>query len=267
MNLFEIKFSGDATHKVCVADAHYPVNEFVIVRYGRVQIIAQVTAVMAENMMAADVPVNALNIEHAATAAELQLNQENQKAAAAALVIARQKAQQHHLKMKLIEAEYSLDKEKLIFYFTADKRVDFRNLVRDLASIYRTRIELRQIGVRDEAKILGGIGPCGRQLCCSTFLGEFVPVSIKMAKNQNLSLNPTKISGLCGRLMCCLQYEDAVYEKARQTLPDYGQKVMTEQGIGRVVGLNFLADLVKVQLTDHSVPMDYTSSEVKVINS
>ena len=131
---------------------------------------------------------------------------------------------EHNLEMNLVDVEYTFDRNKIIFYFTADGRVDFRNLVKDLAAIFRTRIELRQIGVRDEAKMLGGIGPCGRMLCCSTFLGDFEPVSIKMAKDQNLSLNPTKISGLCGRLMCCLKYENDEYETAKEQLPDIGEK-------------------------------------------
>src|SRR5699024_6410660 len=131
----------------------------------------------------------------------------------------------HHLDMNLVDAEYTFDRNKVIFYFTADGRVDFRELVKDLAALFKTRIELRQIGVRDEAKMLGGIGPCGRMLCCSTLLGDFEPVSIKMAKNQNLSLNPTKISGLCGRLMCCLKYEIVQYEEAKRYMPDNGESI------------------------------------------
>ena len=140
-----------------------------------------------------------------------------------------EKVTEHQLDMKLVDVEYTFDRNKVIFYFTADGRVDFRELVKDLAAIFRTRIELRQIGVRDEAKMLGGIGPCGRMLCCSTFLGDFDPVSIKMAKDQNLSLNPTKISGLCGRLMCCLKYENDEYEAAKEQLPDLGEMIETPQ--------------------------------------
>ncbi len=150
------------------------------------------------------------------------------------------KINQHKLDMNLVDVEYTFDRNKIIFYFTADGRVDFRNLVKDLASMFKTRIELRQIGVRDEAKMLGGIGPCGRMLCCSTFLGDFEPVSIKMAKDQNLSLNPAKISGLCGRLMCCLKYENDAYETAKRDLPDIGETLPTPHGKGKVVGLNIL---------------------------
>ena len=153
----------------------------------------------------------------------------------------------HKLEMKLIDAEYTFDNNKVLFYFTADGRIDFRELVKDLAGVFKTRIELRQIGVRDETKILGGIGICGRQLCCHTHLSEFVPVSIKMAKEQNLSLNPTKISGVCGRLMCCLKHEEETYEDLNRRLPNAGDYVTTDDGLkGEVSGVNVLRQLVKV---------------------
>jgi cell fate regulator YaaT (PSP1 superfamily) len=164
--------------------------------------------------------------------------------------------------MKLVDVEYTFDRNKVIFYFTADGRIDFRELVKDLASIFRTRIELRQIGVRDEAKMLGGIGPCGRMLCCSTFLGDFEPVSIKMAKDQNLSLNPAKISGLCGRLMCCLKYENDYYEEVKKELPDVGEYIATPDGRGRVVGLNMLEKLVQVDLPELEKVTEYTIDEL-----
>lgn len=174
----------------------------------------------------------------------------NRKAAGDAFHICQTKIKDHNLKMKLIDVEYTFDRNKIIFYFTADGRVDFRELVKDLASIFRTRIELRQIGVRDEAKLLGGIGPCGRILCCSSFLGDFEPVSIKMAKDQNLSLNPTKISGLCGRLMCCLKYEHDNYESVKTELPKPGKLVLTSYGTGKVLSLNVAERSVKVQIFD-----------------
>ncbi len=164
--------------------------------------------------------------------------------------------------MNLVEAEFTFDRNKIIFYFTAEGRVDFRELVKDLASIFKTRIELRQIGVRDEAKMLGGIGPCGRMLCCSTFLGDFEPVSIKMAKDQNLSLNPAKISGLCGRLMCCLKYENDQYEEAKRELPDIGEVIVTDNGKGKVVGLNMLEKLVQVELFELERVVEYTLDEL-----
>lgn len=187
---------------------------------------------------------------------------ENKQAAREAYDVCVQKIQSHDLDMKLVDVEYTFDRNKVIFYFTADGRIDFRELVKDLAAIFRTRIELRQIGVRDEAKLLGGIGPCGRMLCCSTFLGDFEPVSIKMAKDQNLSLNPTKISGLCGRLMCCLKYENDEYETAKEQLPDIGSTIKISDGSGRVVGLNILERIIQVELSDHEQILEYTLDEI-----
>lgn len=158
------------------------------------------------------------------------------------------KIQEHGLTMKIIDVEYTFDNNKVIFYFTADGRVDFRELVKDLATIFKTRIELRQIGVRDEAKMLGGLGPCGRPMCCSSFLGDFASVSIKMAKEQNLSLNPTKISGICGRLMCCLNYEQSTYEDIRKRMPKVGSIVKTSEGTGEVFSNNIVKESVKVKL-------------------
>ena len=164
-----------------------------------------------------------------------------------AFKICLEKIRKHDLQMKLIDAEYTFDNNKVLFYFTADGRIDFRELVKDLASVFKTRIELRQIGVRDETKILGGIGICGRPLCCHTHLSEFAPVSIKMAKEQNLSLNPTKISGVCGRLMCCLKNEEETYEELNRRLPNVGDFVTTEDGLkGEVHSVNVLRQLVKV---------------------
>lgn len=158
------------------------------------------------------------------------------------------KIQEHGLTMKLIDVEYTFDNNKVIFYFIADGRVDFRDLVKDLATIFKTRIELRQIGVRDEAKMLGGLGPCGRPMCCSSFLGDFASVSIKMAKEQNLSLNPTKISGICGRLMCCLNYEQSTYEDIRKRMPKVGSIVKTSEGTGEVFSNNIVKESIKVKL-------------------
>lgn len=155
-----------------------------------------------------------------------------------------------NLEMKLLQCEYTLDKQKLIIYFTADGRIDFRDLVKDLANIFRVRIELRQVGARDGARVLGGIGPCGLLTCCTTFLGEFETVSIRMAKNQNLSLNPTNISGLCGKLLCCIQYEDDNYKEYRKTMPKQDSWVTTPDGKGKVIQLNFLLQEVKVQFPD-----------------
>jgi cell fate regulator YaaT (PSP1 superfamily) len=188
--------------------------------------------------------------------------EENRQAAKEAYEVCCEKVNEHQLDMKLVDVEYTYDRNKVIFYFTADGRVDFRELVKDLAAIFRTRIELRQIGVRDEAKMLGGIGPCGRMLCCSTFLGDFDPVSIKMAKDQNLSLNPTKISGLCGRLMCCLKYENDEYESAKEQLPDLGEFIETPNGRGKVVGLNILERVLQVDFSDQGRVLEFTLDEI-----
>ncbi|MCL6626999.1 MAG: stage 0 sporulation family protein [Alicyclobacillus shizuokensis] len=166
-----------------------------------------------QQVSADDVVLPLKKVGRVATAADAEQVVENQRRAKEAIAVFKQKIAAHRLQMKSVDAEYTFDRAKLIFYFTADGRVDFRELVKDLASVFRVRIELRQIGVRDEAKMLGGIGPCGRLLCCSTWMGEFDPVSIRMAKDQGLSLNPTKISGLCGRLMCCLKFENDVYQE------------------------------------------------------
>ncbi|GGA70774.1 PSP1 domain-containing protein [Ornithinibacillus halotolerans] len=187
---------------------------------------------------------------------------ENKQYADKAFTACDEKIKEHELDMNLVDVEYTFDRNKIIFYFTADGRVDFRELVKDLAAMFKTRIELRQIGVRDEAKMLGGIGPCGRMLCCSTFLGDFEPVSIKMAKDQNLSLNPAKISGLCGRLMCCLKYENDEYEEAKRELPDLGEHVKTLHGEGRVVGLNILERLIQIEIPEKERTIEYTLDEL-----
>ena len=183
-----------------------------------------------------------------------------------AFKICQEKIQKHNLQMKLVEAEYTFDNNKLLFYFTADGRIDFRELVKDLAAIFRTRIELRQIGVRDETKILGGIGICGRPLCCHSYLSEFAPVSIKMAKEQNLSLNPTKISGVCGRHMCCLKNEEDTYEYLNSRLPNVGDIVTTDDKLkGEVQSVNVLRQLVKVivEIDDEKEIREYHANQLR----
>lgn len=190
----------------------------------------------------------------------------NRKKEKDAFDICQTKIANHGLEMKLINAEYTFDNNKVLFYFTADGRIDFRELVKDLASVFKTRIELRQIGVRDETKILGGMGICGRALCCHTYLSEFVPVSIKMAKEQNLSLNPTKISGVCGRLMCCLKNEQETYEYLNKKLPSNGDSVTTPEGLkGEVQSLSVLRQLVKVivEVNDEKEIREYSVEELK----
>lgn len=201
-----------------------------------------------------------------ATEADFNTAEKNRKKEKEAFKICLEKIEKHKLEMKLVDAEYTFDNNKLLFYFTADGRIDFRELVKDLAAVFRTRIELRQIGVRDETKILGGIGICGRALCCHTYLSEFVPVSIKMAKEQNLSLNPTKISGVCGRLMCCLKNEQDTYEYLNSRLPSVGDTVTTPEGLkGEVQSVNVLRQIVKVvvELEDAKEAREYKVNELK----
>lgn len=186
-----------------------------------------------------------------------------------AFFICKQKILKHGLNMKLIDVEYTFDNNKILFYFTSDERVDFRELVKDLAAIFRTRIELRQIGVRDETKMCGGIGICGRGLCCNKFLSDFQPVSIKMAKDQSLSLNPIKISGICGRLMCCLKYEQDCYVEIRDRLPEVGDMVITPDGKGEVLSVNVLREQIRVAVKkkdkDEKEAIMYSSGELKII--
>ena len=193
--------------------------------------------------------------------------EENRKKERHAFEICEKKILDHKLEMKLVDVEYTFDNNKILFYFTADGRVDFRELVKDLASVFRTRIELRQIGVRDEAKMMGGLGICGRPFCCTSFLGEFQPVSIKMAKEQGLSLNPVKISGTCGRLMCCLKYEQEAYSDLLRTTPKNGAVVNTPEGRGVVVDVNLLTGMLKVRMdrAPEAAPMSFHAKQVKVI--
>ena len=194
---------------------------------------------------------------------------ENQEKTKEFFEVCKEKIEVHKLDMKLIEVEYTFDRNKILFYFTAEGRVDFRELVKDLAAQFRTRIELRQVGVRDEAKMVGGLGICGRELCCKAFLGGFQPVSIKMAKEQSLSLNPTKISGCCGRLMCCLKYEQDAYEELHKRVPKVGAIVETPDGKGKVVDVNLLKETVKVKLdNDDEADLCFVkASQLKVLKN
>jgi cell fate regulator YaaT (PSP1 superfamily) len=226
------------------------------------------TVVLSNREMAEEKIVAPLKpIVRVATPADEETERKNREKEKEAFKICLEKIAKHKLEMKLIDAEYTFDNNKLLFYFTADGRIDFRELVKDLASVFRTRIELRQIGVRDETKIRGGIGICGRPLCCHTYLSEFAPVSIKMAKEQNLSLNPTKISGVCGRLMCCLKNEEEAYEELNSHLPDVGSRVKTPEGLsGEVQSVSVLKQRVKVIVTmdnDEKEIREYAVSELK----
>ncbi len=200
---------------------------------------------------------------------DVQHAKANKAAEKEAYAVCQRKIAEHKLDMKLVSVEYTFDNSKILFYFTANGRVDFRSLVKDLAGVFKTRIELRQIGVRDEAKMLGGLGPCGRPICCGTFLGDFQPVSIKMAKEQNLSLNPNKISGVCGRLMCCLKYEQDQYEAIRKKMPKVGKEVVTPDGNGVVWDLNIIKETVRVRIQkgDSSELRDYPMEDVQRVGA
>ena len=200
-----------------------------------------------------------------ATEEDIRRAEHNEQREAEAFRICQEKVAKHKLEMKLVSVEYTFDNSKIIFYFTANGRVDFRELVKDLAGVFKTRIELRQIGVRDEAKMLGGLGSCGRPICCGAFLGDFQPVSIKMAKEQNLSLNPTKISGLCGRLMCCLKYEQDYYSQTLKKLPKVGKDIVTPDGVGVLAEINAIRERVKVRIKidDDFDVREYAIDEVR----
>ena len=200
-----------------------------------------------------------------ATEEDIRRAEHNEQREAEAFRVCQEKVAKHKLEMKLVSVEYTFDNSKIIFYFTANGRVDFRELVKDLASVFKMRIELRQIGVRDEAKMLGGLGSCGRPICCGTFLGDFQPVSIKMAKEQNLSLNPTKISGLCGRLMCCLKYEQDCYSQTLKKLPKVGKDIVTPDGVGVLAEINAIRERVKVRIKidDDFDVREYAIDEVR----
>ena len=227
------------------------------------------TVKVANKTVSGDEIVSPLKpVTRVATTADIEHYEKNRAQEAEAITICQKKVEAHGLGMKLVGAEYTFDNSKLIFYFTCESRVDFRELVRDLASTFRTRIELRQIGIRDEAKMLGGIGVCGRKLCCSGFLSDFVQVSIRMAKEQNFSLNSSKVSGACGRLMCCLRYEHETYEEAIKHTPPVGSVVKTADGDGVVVEIKPLAKEIKVRLNDNDkdAPKLYKCQDVKVIS-
>ncbi|MGP6140702.1 MULTISPECIES: PSP1 domain-containing protein [unclassified Jeotgalibaca] len=239
----------------------FALNEKVIVRQGEYLEIGKVV-IASKSCQQEDALQPAELILRSATTEDLTIEKDNVEEAAAAFKIAKAEARRSQIEMKIVGANYSFDRQKLTFLFSAPGRVDFRSFVRELAAIFHVRIELRQIGARDEAKFLGGIGPCGRPLCCSTFLGDFVPVSIKMAKNQGLSLNNAKLSGLCGRLMCCLNYEDETYEELKKSMPDYGTEIETPEGLGKVVGLNILSQVVTIKLFQERKTVQYAWEEL-----
>lgn len=243
-------------------DRKYSVGDNVIVNTARGLVFGEVTA--ANQIVPDDSVVKPLReVERRATAEDIHRNEENRRKEKNAYSVCEKKIADHKLDMKLVDVEYAFEGGKILFYFTADGRVDFRELVRDLASVFHTRIELRQIGVRDEAKMLGGLGICGQPFCCSRFMSDFHPVSIKMAKEQGLSLNPVKISGTCGRLMCCLNYEQNVYDELLKITPRVGATVKTPQGNGTVIQVSLLEQKVKVRFDDTEAPIIFDCCDVR----
>ncbi len=237
------------------------VGDMVVVETSRGQALGKVIA-RARNVPEDELVTPLRPVLRPATEEDYDRASENEERALKAREVCEQKVAEHGLEMQVVDAEYAFDGNQLVFYFTADGRVDFRELVRDLAATFHTRIELRQIGVRDEAKMIGGIGPCGRICCCASFLSEFSPISIRMAKRQNLSLNPAKISGLCGRLMCCLQFEDCTYKKMQSDVYKPGTRVMTEDGSGKVVRTSALEGKVQVRMDDDEM-ITYDADDVE----
>ncbi|MBQ9960678.1 MAG: stage 0 sporulation family protein [Firmicutes bacterium] len=235
------------------ADVDVKMGDNVIVETARGMEYGTVTMDVAE-VSEKDIVAPLKKIVRIANEKDRKQHIENVKKKERAMALCQEKVDKHGLVMKLIDVEYTFDNSKIVFYFTADGRVDFRELVKDLAGVFKMRIELRQIGVRDEAKMLGGIGSCGRSLCCHSWLADFEPVSIKMAKVQNLSLNPTKISGICGRLMCCLKYENDIYMELRKGMPDVGEKIKTPDGLAKVIETNILENLIKARLYTDDKP-------------
>lgn len=243
------------------------VGENVIVKTARGSEIGRVV-IPNRVVKTADIVLPLRTLERKATPHDIERHEQNIELEKEAYKICQKKIQEHGLEMKLIDARYTFDNSKLLFNFTADKRIDFRELVKDLAFVFRTRIELRQIGIRDEAKLMGGLGVCGRPFCCSTFLSDFAQVSIKMAKEQNLSLNSSKISGTCGRLMCCLRFEHDVYEQEIRRMPPCDSKVKTPDGVGTVTEISPLTHLVKVKFVDKNENISiraYDVDDVKVL--
>ena len=265
VNVIGVRFRNDGKLYFFDPGSLWPTpGDYVIVDTSRgVEFAETVTTIKEIDEAGLDTPLRP--VIRIATAEDLQHHEENRKAEREAHAVCQKKIAEHKLDMKLVRVSSTFDNSKILFYFTANGRVDFRGLVKDLASVFKTRIELRQIGVRDEAKMLGGLGPCGRQICCGAFLSDFQPVSIKMAKEQSLSLNPTKISGICGRLMCCLKYEQDQYEAVRKQMPKVGKEVVTPDGNGVVSDLNIIRETVRVRMRkgDSFEMRDYPMADVQ----
>jgi len=246
-----LRESGKITH-FSTGGMKFKSGDYVVVEADRGLDYGQVLS-ETEALLDADIEEPLKKVIRKANPWDMHQIEKNKKKVKEIMDTCSKKIHERRLPMKLIDAEFSFDRSKIIFYFTAEGRIDFRDLVKDLANVFKTRIELKQIGVRDEAKMLGGLGPCGRALCCATYLKDFEPVTIKMAKEQGLPLNPTKISGLCGRLMCCLGYEYKTYKELMKGLPKEGEIIKTPKGAGKVVGVNAIKRAVSVELEDGSI--------------
>ena len=254
---YEIKLTHGEDNLFVSSNSHYEIADTVVIKTEKYKVVGRIVRKVSPELLSDGYIVSQAN------ALDFELAEKVAQDSDAAKITVKRLVQDHSLDMKVIEVKYTLDYKRLYISFTAEHRVDFRALLKDLASSFKTRIELRQIGSRDVAKTFGGIGPCGRPLCCSEFMGEFPNVSIKMAKNQVLSLNQSKLNGLCGRLMCCLSYEDDFYRQARKNFPDFGDTIKTTDGQARVIGLNILSNTVKVRLDNHI--QDYDISEIEVV--
>ncbi|WP_314088069.1 regulatory iron-sulfur-containing complex subunit RicT [Pseudolactococcus chungangensis] len=254
---YEIKLTHGEDNLFVSSNSHYEIADTVVIKTEKYKVMGRIVRKVSPELLSDGYIVSQAN------ALDFELAEKVAQDSDAAKITVKRLVQDHSLDMKVIEVKYTLDYKRLYISFTAEHRVDFRALLKDLASSFKTRIELRQIGSRDVAKTFGGIGPCGRPLCCSEFMGEFPNVSIKMAKNQVLSLNQSKLNGLCGRLMCCLSYEDDFYRQAREKFPDFGDTIKTVDGQARVIGLNILSNTVKARL-DNQI-QDYDVSEIEVV--
>ncbi|GFH42626.1 hypothetical protein Hs30E_11770 [Lactococcus hodotermopsidis] len=255
---YEIKFAHSEENIFVTSNSSYAVAETVIIKTNKGKMMGEI---VRELTVALEMETDGYVVA-SANLLDYELAEKTARDSDEAKMTVKKLVKSHELEMKVIEVKYTLDYKRLYISFTAEHRVDFRALLKDLAGTFKTRIELRQIGSRDVAKIFGGLGPCGRPLCCAEFMGEFPNVSIKMAKNQALSLNQAKLNGLCGRLMCCLTYEDEFYRQARKNFPDFGDNVMTADGQARVIGMNILSNTVKVRR--ENAIRDYQLSEIEV---
>ncbi|MDR1606067.1 MAG: Signal peptidase [Streptococcaceae bacterium] len=255
---YEIKFAHSEDNMFVTSHTPYKISDIVIIKTEKCKMMGHIVRELSQELETEGyivAPANRIDFELADKVAHESREAKD---------IIKRLVGSHGLEMKIIEVTYTLDHKRLYISFIAEHRVDFRELLKDLAATFKTRIELRQIGSRDVAKVFGGIGPCGRPLCCADFMGEFPNVSIKMAKNQALSLNQNKLNGLCGRLLCCLSYEDEFYRQARRSFPDFGEMIQTADGQARVIGLNVLSNTVKVR--QDNVVRDYPVSEIEVIS-